>query len=177
MTDPSRADDTARIEAENSRLHWETEKLRLEAEALRQPKYFSLKTAIALATALVAFLSAGFTYQLNQVKAERAGLQAARAQDEFGRLEQAKMALAEDIDAMQTENDRISRQLVELRRELEGAEARIRAAVANTDSAATRQALIEARDSVATLRATTSETEADGLQRTERHCQVDERSA
>jgi chromosome segregation ATPase len=142
-------------------LHWRT--------------YVSITTLIPLATALVALLGAGFQYQLNQVRAARADLEAAQnafraeqAKLELTRLEEARAGLASTIDAMQMENDRISNRLTEVRTQLAEAEEGIRAAAVTATSGEARQALTQAQSTVATLHTTTNEAEARRADQAER---------
>ena len=83
-------------EGDRDKSHWRT--------------YVSPTTLISLATAVVALLGAGFQYQLNQVRAARADLEAAQnvfraeqAKLDLERLEETRGELASAIDAMQME--------------------------------------------------------------------------
>lgn len=157
------------------KLHWEVEKLRAETRTLRRPTYLTPPTLIALATAAVGLLGAGFQYQINQVRAERADLAAAQnsfraelARNELDRLEKTKSDLASSIDAMQAENKKVSEQLADVRSQLTKAEAGIQVAVANVASPEARQALTDARSTVATLKTETSASERIQAERADR---------
>lgn len=137
--------------------------------------YLSPTTLIPLATAVVALVGAGFQYQLNQVRAARADLEAAQnvfraeqARLDLERLEQAKGELASTIDAMQMENDRISQRLTDVRAQLAAAEQGIQAAAATATSAESKQALTRAQSTVAALQTTTDEAEARRVEQAER---------
>lgn len=148
-------------EDDRDKFHWRT--------------YVSPTTLISLATAVVALLGAGFQYQLNQVRAARADLEAAQnvfraeqAKLDLERLEETRGELASAIDAMQMENDRISQRLTEVRKQLADAEQGIQVAAAAATSAETKQALTRAQSTVATLQTTTDESEVRRAEQAER---------
>jgi hypothetical protein len=173
--EPLYSESAAGVPDERDKLRWEIEKLRAETESLRRPAYLSPATLIALATAAVGLVGAGFQYQLNQVRAERADLAAAQnnfraetAQDELERLEKTKAELASEIDAMQAENKKVSEQLASVRSQLTNAEAGIQAAAANAASPEAKQALTQAQNTVAALKTETGASEKVQVERAER---------
>lgn len=148
-------------EGDRDRSHWRT--------------YVSPAALIPLATAVVALVGAGFQYQLNQVRAARADLEAAQnvfraeqAKVELALLEQTRSELASAIDVMQMENDRISQRLTDVRSQLADAEKGIQVAAAAATSAEAKQALTAAQSKVATLTTTTNESEARRAEQAER---------
>ena len=167
---------------DTDRLHWEIEKLRAETESLRRPAYLSPTTLISVATALVALLGAGFQYQINQVRAAKAELEASQnifraeqTQSELALLERRKEELATTIDAMQAENIKMTERLANIRTELAKAEDGIQRAAVNATSPEARQTLTEAQRSVATLQAETSESEQLRSAQTNRLGEIRER--
>lgn len=164
------------------KLHWEVEKLRAETESLRRPTLLSPTTLIAFATVAVSILGAGFQYQINQIRADRAELTAAQnsfraeiARNELDRLEKTKSDLTNSIDAMQVENKKVSDQLAEVRNQLSKAEQGIQVAVANVGSPEAKQALAEAQTTVATLKVETSASEKVQAERADRLKAIRER--
>jgi chromosome segregation ATPase len=160
---------------DDDKLHWEVEKLRAEAESLRRPFYLSPATLIAIVTAAVTLLGAGVQYRLNQIAADRADLEAARntfraelARNELERLEKAKAELTSNIDAIQTENKRVSEQLASVQSQLATAETGIQVAAASAASAEAKQALTQAQSTVAALKTETSASEKVQADRAER---------
>jgi hypothetical protein len=117
-------------------------------------------------TGLVAFVGAGFQYQWNQVKAERAAFQVEKAQSDLARLEEAKVeltrsldALTRNIDALEAENEKVSVRLSDTRAQLAKAQEGIRLAAASATSPEVKQALTQAQGTVANLAVVTSESE------------------
>jgi len=160
------ADSIASTHGAAEKLHWEVEKLRAETRNLQRPTLLSPTTLIALTTAAVGLIGAGFQYQINQVRADKADLAAAQnsyraelARSELERLEKTKSELAGSIDAMQAENKKVSDRLADVRNQLAKAEEGIQVAAANVASPEAKQALAEARSTVAALRTETSASE------------------
>jgi hypothetical protein len=158
---------------QDQRLQCEIDKLRAETLNLRRPAWHNPATLVAIVTAVVALLGAGFTYQRNHIQAERASLgkeridlEAARLRDELAALQSSREALLRSIEEASAENEQIAVQAQLLRQELAVAEASLaRAGSGAPSESPSGRAIHSAREVVAETQAKVRRFESSAARR------------
>ncbi len=107
------------------KIRAEIDKLKAETLSLNRPSWKNPTAVVSILAALGALVTAGFTYQQNSLKAERAALDADRAEyrreqlsADVASLEKSRDELLKGIDEANAENEHIVQQAQAMREEL-----------------------------------------------------------
>ena len=146
-----------RTKALNERDKWEIEKIKEEIEQMRRPRGRIVSAIGTGFAAVVTLLGAGFTYQLNSLRAENAALtkssielQNEKLKAETQELQVSKTQLAMEIDALQKDEQQVKERLNGAKKELDDVQAALQAA-APTAPAPVAEAITRAQSSVQIL--------------------------
>ena len=147
------------------KVYWEVQKLQAEIDNLRKPPYRSPTVMVplisAVVAAIVAVVGAGFKYQMNQLEARRVELQVAD-------LQQQRVSLLREVEAVQSDADKVTAQLKTANEQLADAQKALAVSVASADSAEAKQAVTQAQSSLVNLEKATRETQQAQAARSQR---------
>lgn len=154
------------VGAAQQKLALEVEKLQIEVAALRKPaSRWKLTSIVAAITAAATFVSAGFQYKVNEIRAQQTALDLTRLEGKHAEVQTLLASAIANLESTTRAQGEAKAQLDRLQQQLTQAESSLASAAPSPQSAAVRAALGQARVSLgevsATVQQSSSSVEAD----------------